>query len=190
MEYRLKRTLTTPLILLAALVLWFWEWLWEPLQLLMARLGRLPVLRQLETLAAGAPPYLALCLFILPGLALLPFKLAGLYFIAHGKPLLGLSTFMAAKVVGTALVARLFTLTRTQLLAIGWFARSYTALLHFKAFVADYLHRHPAYRRIRAALLHMRRRIRQVRRGIFYHLRCRWLAIVRLSRRRGRLTCF
>ena len=190
MEYRLKRALTTPFILLAAFLLWFWEWLWDPLQALMARLGRLPVLRRAEALAAGAPPSVALTLFVLPGISLLPFKLAGLYFMAHGKPLLGVATFMAAKVVGTALVARLFTLTKPQLLQIGWFARSYAALLRFKTFIAERLHRHPAYRWARAVLHRWRQQARSLRRGIAYHLRCRWVAVLRLSRRRGRLTCF
>lgn len=190
MEYRLKRVLTTPFIVLAAFLLWFWEWLWDPLQALMARLGRLPVLRRIEAQAARAPPYAALALFVLPGISLLPFKLAGLYFIAHGKPLLGLATFLTAKLVGTALVARLFTLTKPQLLHIGWFARSYAAVLRFKTFVAERLHRNQAYRWVRATLFHWRQQARQLRRGIVYHLRCRWVAVLRLSRRRGRLTCF
>ena len=190
MEYRLKRALTTPFILLAAFLLWFWEWLWDPLQALMARLGRLPVLRRAEALAAGAPPCVALTLFVLPGISLLPFKLAGVYFMAHGKPLLGVATFMAAKVVGTALVARLFTLTKPQLLQIGWFARSYAALLRFKTFVAERLHRHSAYRWAREVLHRWRQQARSLRRGIAYHLRCRWVAVLRRSRQRGRLTCF
>jgi len=131
MEHRLKRALTTPFILLAAFVLWFWEWLWEPLQGAMARLARWPLLRQVDAWVAGAPRYVALALFLLPGAALLPFKLAGLYFLAHGAPLLGVLTFMAAKIVGTALLARIFTLTKPQLLTIGWFARSYAAVTRF-----------------------------------------------------------
>lgn len=190
MEYRLKRALTTPFILLAAFVLWFWEWLWDPLLHAMAWLGRLPVLRQIESAVARAPRYVALALFALPGLVLLPFKLAGLYFLAHGAPLAGLLTFLAAKVVGTALVARIFSLTRPQLLQIGWFARSHAAIIRFRTAIFARLHAHPAYRRVHAALTELRRRARRARRGLAYHLRSRWLAVIRRTRRRGRMTCF
>ncbi|WP_295006266.1 hypothetical protein [uncultured Dechloromonas sp.] len=187
MEHRLKRALTTPFILLAAFVLWFWEWLWEPLQGAMAWLARWPLLRQVDAWVAGAPRYVALALFLLPGAALLPFKLAGLYFLAHGAPLLGVLTFMAAKIVGTALLARIFTLTKTQLLTIAWFARAYAAVTRFKSAVFARLHAHPAYRRLHAALSALRRRSRQVRRGLAYHLRSRWRAVMRRAQRRGRM---
>ncbi len=190
MEHRLKRALTTPFILLAAFILWFWEWLWEPLQGAMAWLARWPLLRQIDAWVAGAPRYVALALFMVPGVALLPFKLAGLYFLAHGAPLLGVLTFMAAKIVGTALLARIFTLTRRQLLEIGWFARSYAAITRFKSAVFYRLHAHPAYQRLHAALASLRRRSRQVRRGLVYHVRSRWRAVMRRSQRRGRMSCF
>ncbi len=189
MEYRLKRALTAPLIVLAACVLWFWEWLWEPLERLMARLGRMPVLRLLEARLMRASPYLALACFLIPGAVLLPFKLAGLYFLGHGAPWLGIATFFAAKVVGTALVARIFALTRAQLLQIAWFARSFAWLQGFRERVFVALRSHPAWQQAVATLARLRARLRRVRRGIFYHLRCRWRAIYRLSRRRGRLTC-
>ena len=189
MTRRLKRLLTPPFILLAAFLLWFWEWMWEPLERLMARIGQLPGLRLLEGWIARAPRYLALGCFVIPGAVLLPFKVAGLYFIAHGAPVFGLATFLAAKVVGTALVARIFTLTKPQLLQIAWFARSYAGVTAFRDRVFAALHAHPLYRRSRAALDAWRERLRKVRRGLRYHLARRWKAVYRLTLRRGRLTC-
>lgn len=190
MEQRLKRLITPPFILLAALLLWFWEWLWEPLERLMARIGRWPVLRLLEAWIAGTPRYVALACFLIPGAVLLPFKLLGLYFLAHGSPLLGLATFLAAKVVGTALVAHIFTLTKPQLLQIGWFARAYAAVVRFRNYVFDNLHRHPVYQRTRATLLALRQRLKNMRHGLLSLSLRRWKAVYRLSRQRGRLTCF
>lgn len=185
MTLRLKRLLTPPFILLAAFVLWFWEWLWEPLERLMEYIGQLPLLHQLEGWIAKAPPVLALLCFFIPGAALLPFKLAGVYFIAHGAPLLGIATFLAAKLVGTALVARIFSLTKPQLLQIGWFARLYTRVTAFRDRVFAALHAHPLYQRIHAALCALRGRVRQVRRGLMYHLTRRWRAVMRYRRREG-----
>jgi hypothetical protein len=186
MEHRLKRALSTPFIILAAFLIWFWEWLWEPLQNFMAWIGRLPILRSVEATVARLPRYLALACFVVPGLVLLPFKLVGLYFLAHGAPLLGLATFLAAKVVGTALVARIFTLTRHSLLEIAWFARTYAALLRFKTYVYERLHQHPVYRHVARLLAGVRERARRVRRGLFHHLRSRWRAVLRRAARRNR----
>lgn len=190
MEQRLKRLLTPPFIMLAALLLWFWEWLWEPLERFMAMIGRWPLLRLLEAWIGRAPRYVALACFIIPGAVLLPFKLLGLYFIGHGAAFLGICTFLAAKVVGTALVAHIFTLTKPQLMEIAWFARAYAAVLRFRNYVFDTLHRHPLYQRTRATLAAFRQRLRSARRGLWFHSARRWKAVYRLSRRRGRLTCF
>lgn len=191
MESKPKRLLTSPFIVLAALLLWFWEWLWEPLERIMARIGQLPVLRLAEAWISRSPRYLALACFLIPGAALLPFKLLGLYFLGHGAPLLGVGTFLAAKVVGTALVARIFALTRPQLMEIGWFARTYGVLVRFKHYVFDTLHQHPVYQRTRALLLALRLRLRVVRRhGLFAHSLRRWKAVYRFSRRRSHPSCF
>ncbi|WP_310493483.1 hypothetical protein [Dechloromonas sp.] len=190
MESKLKRLLTPPFIILAAFLLWFWEWLWEPLEQIMAKIGRLPVLRLAEAWISRAPRYLALACFVIPGAVLLPFKLLGLYFLGHGAPLLGVGTFLAAKVVGTALVARIFALTKPQLMEIGWFVRTYAVVVRFKNYVFETLHQHPVYQRTRALLVALRLRLRGLRGGLLAHSVRRWKAVYRLSRRRGRLTCF
>ena len=86
-------------------------------------------------------------------------------------------------------MARIFTLTKPQLLQIGWFARAYAAVTAFRDRVFAALHAHPLYRRSRAALDAWRERLRKVRRGLRYHLARRWKAVYRLTLRRGRLTC-
>lgn len=189
MESKLKRLLTPPFIILAAFVIWFWEWLWEPLERLMAKIGQWPVLHQIEAFISRTPRYLALACFVIPGAILLPFKLLGLYFIGHGAAFLGIATFLTAKVVGTALVARIFSLTKPQLMEIAWFARAYAAVVRFRDYVFDSLHQHPVYRQTKASLAALRQRLKTVRRGLFFHSLRRWRAVYRLSRRRGRLTC-
>ena len=133
MKKLLKRLLAAPFVLVAAVVILFEDWLWDDLQRLAAALGRLPVLRRIEVLIAGLPPYGALATFAVPSLLLIPVKLAALWFIAQGRPAFGLIVVIAAKVVGTALLARLFTLTKDNLLRIGWFAGLYERFTSFKA---------------------------------------------------------
>ncbi|MCB1980185.1 MAG: hypothetical protein KDF25_12670 [Burkholderiaceae bacterium] len=108
-----------------ALVILFEEWGWEPLQRALAWIGRWPGLRWIESAVRRAPPWLALVLFFVPALALLPVKLLALWLIGEGHALTGLAVILLAKLVGTAIVARLFTLTQPALMQLVWFARWY-----------------------------------------------------------------
>ena len=87
------KTLLAPLRglvrLVLALVILFEEWGWEPLQRAMAAIGRLPVLRQLEAVVRRLPPYLALVVFFLPGLMLLPIAYATFVLMMNRRSLLG-----------------------------------------------------------------------------------------------------
>jgi len=109
--------------LLLALLILFEEWGWDQLQALAARVARVPPLPWLERRIAALPPYAALAVFFVPALALLPVKIGALWLIGRGHALLGLVVIVAAKLAGTALLARLFNLTRPALLSLPWFAR-------------------------------------------------------------------
>ena len=109
-----------------ALVLIFEEWGWEPLQRLMARLARLPLWARMEAFITRLPPYAALMVFFVPALCLMPIKLLALYWISRGHAVMGLLVVLAAKMMGTAAVARLFALTQPALMRMPWFARLYS----------------------------------------------------------------
>jgi hypothetical protein len=110
---------------IVALVILFEEWGWEPLQAALARLGRLPPLAWLERRIARLPSYAALAILAVPALAILPIKLAAVWVITRGHALAGLIIIIVAKLAGTAVLARLFALTRPALMRIAWFARAY-----------------------------------------------------------------
>jgi hypothetical protein len=108
---------------LIALIVLFEEWGWEPLARWMAQLARLPLIGWLEHRIARLPPALALVVFLAPGLMLLPVKLAALALVSHGHVFTGISVIVLAKLLGTALVARIFQLTQPALMQLAWFAR-------------------------------------------------------------------
>lgn len=110
MRRRLKRIITIPLLAAAAVVIFFEEALWR-LAKIYEWLGLLPLFHGIETWIRRLPPYPAMALFVGPAAALLPVKLLALYWLAGGHPVLGISTILSAKVLGTAAVARLFQLT-------------------------------------------------------------------------------
>ncbi|MEO8527394.1 MAG: hypothetical protein ABI460_21870 [Caldimonas sp.] len=109
---------------IAAIVIFIEEWGWRPLSAFAARLGRWPPLARLEARIAAAPRRVALLLFIAPALALFPLKLVALWLVEEGRTMLGISLIVAAKLVGTAIVGRLFVLLEHQLLSFRWFARA------------------------------------------------------------------
>ena len=53
----------------------------------------------------------------------MPVKLVALWLIQDGRTTLGICLIVAAKVVGTAFVGRLFVLVETQLMTFPWFVR-------------------------------------------------------------------
>jgi len=117
---------------LLALLLIFEEWGWEPLSRLFALLARLPLWARLETLIKRLPPYGALVVFFVPALLLLPVKLLALYWISRGHAILGVAVVLVAKMLGTAAVARLFSLTQPALMRLAWFARLYGRWIPWK----------------------------------------------------------
>ena len=117
---------------LLALVVLFEEWGWEPLQRALGVLARLPIIGAVERWIGRLPPRAALAVFVLPSLLLLPVKLIALWLIGNGHALLGAATVIGAKLLGTALVARLFTLTRQALMQLAWFAAAYNRWVGWK----------------------------------------------------------
>lgn len=108
-----------------ALLILFEEWGWEPLQALLARCARWRVWAWMEMRITALPPYAAMALFAVPSLLLLPVKLLALWALSHGHALLGTVVIITAKLLGTAVVARLFSLTKPALLRLAWFAVAY-----------------------------------------------------------------
>lgn len=108
-----------------ALLLLFEEWGWGPLAALLARLARLPAFAWLERQITMLPPWAAVAVFATPVVVLLPVKVLALFLLGRGHAFTGLVVLLAAKVAGTALVARLFTLTQPALMQLAWFARWY-----------------------------------------------------------------
>ena len=139
MKIKLKKILAAPFVVIAAIIVLLEDYLWDDLARLMAYIGRLPVLRQLERIIANLPPYAALAVFVVPSLLLIPVKLSALWLISHGQHALGLFTVVGAKIIGTALVARIYTLTQGNLLKILWFATLHAKFTAFKYKVYSYI---------------------------------------------------
>ncbi|MBL8755246.1 MAG: hypothetical protein JNK15_18245 [Planctomycetes bacterium] len=120
-----RRIVRGAFAVLAALWMVVEEWLWDGLVRLTKWIAKLPVFRAIEARIRGCGPKTAMALFAVPWLLLLPAKVLGLWLMGTGHFATGVFVFVVAKLLGTAMLARLFTLTRPALLQIGWFRRLY-----------------------------------------------------------------
>ncbi len=128
----LKPALVMALQVLAALILLFEEWGWKPLSEALAWFARFRIIARLEAMITRLPPYAALFVFALPTAILFPLKLLAVWLLANEQFAAATGLFLGAKVASTALVARLFMLTRPALMQIAWFARAYAWFMPWK----------------------------------------------------------
>ncbi len=157
------RKLLSPLISAVALILLFEEWLWEKLSGLMARIGKLPVFRQLESGLKGLSPYPALACLAVPWFLLLPAKISALWLLSHDHALAGIGAIILAKLGGTALVARIFSLTKNQALSIVWFNRLYQFVMRILTWAHNWIKQTESYQKIKASLEQMKLKLRSFR---------------------------
>ena len=117
-----------------ALLILFEEWGWTPLARALGRLARWPAV------------------------ALLPVKIGALWLVGLGRVAIGLALLVGAKLLGTAVVARLFQLTQPQLMKLGWFARAYARWVAWKTRVIAGLVESPAWIAARGLVARVRAR--------------------------------
>ncbi len=120
-----KKVIRIILIVLASLWMLFEDWVWDSILAVMEKVGRLKVVRTFETFLGRQNKYLLLSLFVFPFFIMIPAKLFGIYLIAKGMVIRGISIFVIAKAIITALVTRLFVISKDKLLLIKSFAAFY-----------------------------------------------------------------
>jgi len=170
------------LIVLAALILLFEEWIWNAMLRATARLATHPWVHAAERRLAALEPIEALCAFILPMLVLLPFKLAAVYVLARGKFIAGVLVLVMAKITSTALGARIYYVVRPQLHTIAWYPRWEAAFLAWKRRMVATLRATPTWQALQARLAVWRVH----RRGLMRLAWRRLIAALRLLRRHRR----
>ena len=149
-------------VVLALLIL-FEEWGWEPLRRVFALLAKLPVIRQFEALLKRLPPRWAFVVLVLPSLLILPIKLLAVWLVAEGRVMLGVGLVIAAKLIGTALLAWLFQLIQPALMQLPWFARLHARWTAWKAELLAWVRASAVWRSARAIKLRVKRLFRRAR---------------------------
>lgn len=135
----------TALLFVGALLFLFEEWLWTGCTRLFAWLGRFGLLRWVDARLVRLPPVLALVILCTPMLLLFPFKIAGLWMIASGRFFSGCALMLAAKVLSTAIIARIFLTCRPQLMRMPWFARLHAWTCVLRDRIHQWIEQQPAW---------------------------------------------
>lgn len=148
------------LLFVAAVVLLFEEWLWEKSNTVAARLGKLPLLSSVESWICRRERWTALALFAAPVVVIYPFKGLALFAMARGHVTVGIAAFILAKLVATALFARLYQLTEHAIIKFGAVRRTRAAFLRGRAFVHAWLDALPPYRRARSMIRRHSQRVK------------------------------
>ncbi len=149
----MKRLLGAPFVWLAAAVFLIEEFIWDWTAALMAKFGAVRLVHAVEKRIAALPSRWAFVAFMLPSAILIPAKIIGLHAIAAGHWLFGSTVFVIAKLAGVALFSRIFNLTRPALMQLGWFARFYAWVMHYRNRIHAYLDRWQAYQSIKRRML-------------------------------------
>jgi hypothetical protein len=147
-------------IILAAFWVMFEEWVWDNIMAVMEKIGRLKIINRFDVFLVKLNPYLLLSLFLLPFFIMIPAKIYGLYLIADGKAVKGILVFVLAKGLITAVITRLFFVTKDKLMQIKTFAASYFWIKEKKEWLYAELNKLPAWQAAKRHVAELKRSIK------------------------------
>ena len=160
-EHSIMRRLLRPLWMLLALVFLVEAWLWDRLaplvRAVLDAVASWSIRQRLAAFVDRLSPPGALVVFAVPALIYLGFELLALWPLAYGRWITALAVLIVAKIIGAAMTAFAFDVTRDKLLQMGWFRVAYETLMRWLATahrLAD-----PYLTRIRAAMQRLRTRL-------------------------------
>jgi len=144
--------LTAVLLWIAAAVLLFEEWFWARSTRAIVRLAVIAHLTAVGDWIRRRPPTQALALFVVPVLVIYPFKVLALMALARGDLALGGAAFVGAKLVATAVFARLYQLTEPAIVRFAWVRIGRDAFLRARASIHAWLEAQAPYRHARTMI--------------------------------------
>ncbi|MSP76737.1 MAG: hypothetical protein EXR12_11440 [Rhodospirillaceae bacterium] len=167
MNRHLKHALELLLVPFAAAIIFIEQTLIRYLNVATAWLARWTPIARLEAWLVTLPPWAALLAFVAPSLLLLPVKLAAVWFAAHGQVVFAFLAVASGKVIGTAIVARLYRILRPTLVTLPWFAWADTRFFAWRDRIYAFVRSMPAWQRAAELVQRLRRRVADLVSGLF-----------------------
>ena len=140
-----EQTMKKLLLSLLAIFLIIEEWLWDLLTAFGHSLVHWLNLESVERWLTRTSPNMALVAFSIPILIVTPINLAALGLLANGLILQGILMEVLAKLLGTLLVARVFALTKPQLLTFSFLNIIYTIIIGWLQWAHQKITETPVY---------------------------------------------
>lgn len=128
-----------------ALLLIIEEWLWDGLNVLGHWLIKWTRLESFECWLSQRTPNQALIAFSIPLMIVTPLNIIAISLLARGLILQGLLMEVLVKLLATLLVARVFTLTKPQLLSFSFLHRLYLTITQWLKWAHDKVVDAPIY---------------------------------------------
>jgi len=121
--HRFRRLLLTPLAIVITLFIVVEEIIWRVFSGFTAWISSWSVWANLEKTLSKASPRFAALSFLVPLTMVFVIEAMGGWVASNGHVFLGATIYLTVKVVGTAIAARIYTITKDALQTIPWFAR-------------------------------------------------------------------
>jgi hypothetical protein len=169
--HRLLRPLWFLLALLFLLEAWLWDHLVPAIRRVVDLIPWKALKQRLADAIAHLSPPATLVVFLIPAAIYFGLELISLWPMATGHVMLGLAILLGAKIIGAAITAFTFDVTRDKLLQMGWFRRGYELVIRL---------RDAAHRLADPYIQQMRAFARSLRPAA----RARWMKTVQRFRRR------
>jgi hypothetical protein len=122
-----------PLWVLLAIVFLIEAWLWDRLEPIVAWIVDLIPWHRVKALFARSidrlSPAATLLVFLIPVAVLVPIKMVGLWFLAHGHWISAFGMLLLAKLAGLGTTAFVFDVCRDKLLQLVWFRMLYDSMI-------------------------------------------------------------
>lgn len=164
---RLKRGLELVFVPFAAAFVFVEQVLIKYLNVAMAAFARLPLIARFEAWLESLPPWAAFMAFVCPSLLILPVKLSAVWFVLHGFYTTALVVVLIAKLVATALLARLYKILRPTLMAIPWYAAIDTWFFEWRDKAYVFVRSLPAWQRTQQLVGRVRAWFAELVSGLF-----------------------
>lgn len=151
-----------PLKWFVAMIFLVEEAIWNLGASMMERLGAVIIIAYIESFIRKLPPYPAFAAFLIPDLLIIPTKIVCFDLIAKGYVFWGVTAFIIAKILGMALFARIFNLTKPQLMTIGWFAKLHARISAYSDKIHAKLNAWPPYQELKAKVAELKLTLKEL----------------------------
>ncbi len=159
---KLLKSISKPLLYPLAFAVVAWEEaFYKPVKKLSEYIEKNKVVHIISDKIRNAHPLVATGLLLSCTLPLLPFKLAGVYFIGHGYKALGIATFGAAKVIGSAISLHMFNLTEPAMRKNAYINKGLNWVFDKKDKLKKYLDESVVYQNIKNMVHELKQSVKE-----------------------------